>query len=156
MEYNVWLMKKILLMMFIMGMLLSCSSSKQGGSEKATADTREQVMDAHNARNSLDYQGTYTGIIPGYDCKTLSISVVLTEREYVLRITPLKENAETIVQKGEYTWDKNGSVITLVGVKGISSKYFVAENQLRQLDKNGKQYVGDNAVNYILRKHWDS
>ena len=155
-EYNVWLMKKILWMMFLIGVLLGCSGSKQGNSEKAIVNSQEQVIDNHNARNSLDYQGTYTGIIPGYDSKAVSISIVLTEREYVLRSTPLKENAETIIQKGEYVWNKNGSVITLIGVKGISSKYFVAENQLRQLDKDGKQHVGENAANYILRKHWDS
>ncbi|NDV83301.1 copper resistance protein NlpE [Bacteroides sp. 51] len=147
-------MKKIMWMMFLIGVLLSCSNSKQGHSKK-TVDEQEQVIDAHNARNSLDYQGTYTGIIPGDDGKTMNISIALTESEYVLRITPLKENEETTIKEGKYTWDKSGSVITLIGVKGIPSKYFVAENQLRQLDKDGKQYVGENAANYILRMHWN-
>lgn len=149
-------MKQSWWMIFLISVLFGCSSSTQNSNEKAISDVKEQVIDAHNARNSLDYQGTYTGIIPGYDNKTVNIRVVLTEREYILHITPLKENAETIVQKGRYTWNKDGSVITLIGVKGTLSAYFVAENQLRQLDKNGKQHVGEGAANYILRKHWDS
>lgn len=66
------------------------------------------------------------------------------------------EGAKTVVQKGQYTWDRNGTVITLEGAKGIPAKYFVGENHLRQLDKNGKQHQGEEAASYILRKHWNS
>lgn len=149
-------MKRMIWMMLLMGVLLSCSSSKQNHNENVVVDTQEQVIDGHNARNSLDYQGVYTGTIPGYSSKAVNIVIVLTDREYTLRMTPLKENAETIVQKGAYIWDKSGSIITLVGVKGTPAKYFVGENQLRQLDANSKQHVGKDASHYILRKQWNS
>ena len=150
-----WLMKKMIWLMFIVSGLLSCSSSKQSQSDKGATPVQKQVVDSHNARNSLDYQGTYSGTIPGYESKTINVTIILTDREYVLRTTPLQENAKTVVQKGEYTWDESGSTITLKGVKGIIATYFVAENQLRQLDANGKQYEGMDAANYVLRKHWD-
>lgn len=150
------LMKKMIWLIFIVSSLLSCSSSKQNKNDKSVTNTQKRVVDAHNARNSLDYQGTYTGVIPGYECKAVNISIVLTEREYVLHITPLRENAETVVRKGEYTWDENGSIITLKGVEDSMAKYFVAENQLRQLNAEGKQYVGKDAAHYILRKQWSN
>lgn len=150
-------MKKILWIMFLMGGgLLSCAESKREHKEVVKNDAEEKVVDGHNARNSLDYEGTYSGTTPGSDCKVVDLTIVLTTTEYTLRVTPLTEGAKTVVQKGQYTWDRNGTVITLEGAKGIPAKYFVGENHLRQLDKNGKQHQGEEAASYILRKHWNS
>lgn len=143
-------MKKIKWLMLLVCGLVSCFGSEQ----KDVSHANKQVADIHNARNSLDYQGIYSGTIPSDDLKTLNISITLTEQEYILRITPLQENARTVTRKGEYTWDENGHVITLKGVKDIIARYFVGENQLRQLDANGKQHTEKDAANYILRKQW--
>lgn len=148
-------MKNIVCMVLLAGGLLSCSSSKQGLSESATSGNTEQRVDMHNARNALDYQGVYSGTIPGTDVKAVNIVIGLTESDYNLRITPLKENAETTVQRGKYVWDESGSIITLVDAKGTLTRYFVGENHLRQLDADGKQRVGDEASHYMLRKEWN-
>lgn len=148
------MMKNFIWMTFLVCGLIGCSSSKQNHDKKIARGKQVQMVDGHNARNALDYQGTYIGTLPGYTYKVVKLTIVLTEREYVLHATPLKERAEAIVRKGVYTWDANGSVITLEGLKNLPDKYFVAENQLRQLDMNGKQHVGENAANYILRKQW--
>jgi len=142
--------------MFLMGGLLSCSEARKEHKDVMKSDMGENVVDIHNARNSLDYQGTYMGTTPGIAHKVVDLTIILTDSEYTLRMTPLTEGAQTVVQKGQYTWDKSGSVITLEGVKGTPTKYFVGENHLRQLDKDGKQYQGEKAACYILRKHWNS
>lgn len=146
-------MKKILWMVLVGGVLLGCSGSTKKSSEGAVADVQEQqVEDIHRANNSLDYQGTYAGTLPDNEGERVAVNIELTDSTYILRVNSENENAKVSEQMGEYTWNAEGNTITLAGVEGTLSTYFVAENHLRQLNENGKQYVGDEASSHVLHK----
>ena len=53
--------------------------------------------------------------------------------------------------KGSFTWDATGSMITLKG-KSANYKYKVGENMLIQLDMEGKEIDGPNKDLYVFKK----
>lgn len=116
------------------------------------------VNDEHNARNSLDYIGTYEGIIPCADCEGIKTSLSLEDdKNYVLKTTYLgKKNATTNEVRGTYSWNKKGNTIVLSDNENGASHYFVGENHLTQLDLEGNEINGDLAEKYVLQKKSDS
>lgn len=146
-------MKKTLLMSVVVaGLLFSCGG-KKNAEEAATTDADSLTtafVDEHSARNSLDYQGVYKGQIPTEDPSATIVSITLTDSTYV-RIVDLADKKGPAENKGAYTWNAEGNTITLVGVDA-PNQYFVGENALFQLDKDGNRITGDLADKYILRK----
>ena len=63
-----------------------------------------------------------------------------------------KKDFNAIDEKGSFTWNKEGSIVTLTGVNEGPHQYKVGENTLTQLDIEGKIISGDMAQNYILNK----
>ncbi|MFZ4548716.1 MAG: copper resistance protein NlpE N-terminal domain-containing protein, partial [Bacteroidales bacterium] len=55
-------------------------------------------------------------------------------------------------EKGTYTWNSSGNIITLSEIKGGPNQYFVGENSLTQLDMTGKKITGALEQNYVLQK----
>ena len=118
------------------------------------ADTISNVDDAHNASNSLDYWGTYKGILPCADCEGIeTILTIDSSKKYILKTRYLgkKTAANSPDYKGEWAW-VNGSTIKLMGLKNRPNQYFVGENQLFQLDINGNRIAGNLSSKYILVK----
>ncbi|WP_290860811.1 copper resistance protein NlpE N-terminal domain-containing protein [Flavobacterium sp.] len=117
--------------------------------KSATAFTND-----HNASNSLDYDGTYFGVLPCADCEGIETTLQLTaDKKYVLTTKYLgKENALPIESKGTYAWNKEGNKVILSGIKNAPSNYFVGENYVMQLDMKGQEITGDLADKYILQK----
>lgn len=60
------------------------------------------------------------------------------------------KSAEPFKSTGKFNWDANGSTIQLEGEK--PGRFQVGENQLFQLDAEGKRITGDLADSYILKK----
>jgi len=57
------------------------------------------------------------------------------------------------VSSGVFTWNKAGNTISLKSADGKSdSNYFVGENRLFRLDKEGNRVTGPLADNYSLKK----
>lgn len=55
-------------------------------------------------------------------------------------------------QKGTFTWDESGLIITLSGMENSPSKYKVGENKITQLDMQGNVITGALAGKYVLKK----
>ncbi|GHV35943.1 lipoprotein [Bacteroidia bacterium] len=113
-----------------------------------------EVIDAaHNSRNSLDWQGTYTGTTPCADCEGIKTSLTLNEDTYVLETTYLGKSKVTFKEEGQFVWNDEGGIITLNNEKnGFKSQYRVGENRLIQLDMEGNKIDGEFADMYILQK----
>ncbi|MGF1724420.1 copper resistance protein NlpE [Photobacterium nomapromontoriensis] len=113
----------------------------------ATIDT------AHNARNALDWYGTYTGILPCADCEGIKTELVVNkDGTYTLTEMYLgKENA-TFEHEGAFNWNAEGNTIAIPGVSDNAIQYFVGENQLFRLDREGNRITGDLATHYTLKK----
>lgn len=112
-----------------------------------------KMSNEHNAQNSLDYYGTYEGVLPCADCEGIKVVVTLlkdqTFTQYYKYITNRFPNETT--EKGVFKWNKDGNVLILEG-SSFSKQYFVGENVLITLDNEGKKIEGPLADHYVLHK----
>ncbi|MBB4034699.1 putative lipoprotein NlpE involved in copper resistance [Dysgonomonas hofstadii] len=150
-------MKKIVMMIAVAGLLASCGGNTQKNQEEQASveeftEIAKNVKDEHNAKNSLDYKGTYKGEIPAADASGIIVSVTLSDSTYVKTMKYIGKGDKTFEDKGKYTWNDAGNTITLEGLDGESGKYFVGENTLIMLDMEGNKITGELADKYILRK----
>ncbi|WP_186435267.1 copper resistance protein NlpE N-terminal domain-containing protein [Rheinheimera sediminis] len=113
----------------------------------------ETVVEQHNSQNSLDWAGTYRGVLPCADCEGIDTLLTLNmDNSYLLSITYLGKETDTIQQQGSFEWDNTGSVVQLLHLKDGAALYKVGENQLFQLDIAGEIITGDLSDNYKLIK----
>ncbi|WP_396169839.1 copper resistance protein NlpE [Flavobacterium sp.] len=114
----------------------------------------EMIPKVDNSQNALDWAGTYKGITPCADCEGIETEIVLNlDLTYVMKTKYLgKGDGKVFEEKGNFVWDKTGGNISLEGGKGGPSQYKVGENQLIQLDMEGKPITGDLADLFVLRK----
>jgi uncharacterized lipoprotein NlpE involved in copper resistance len=148
------MMKKIILMATGVALLLLGLQACKQKQEKAVEETTtvELLDDGHNSRNSLDWDGVYTGTIPCADCEGIEVSITLnTDETYQVSYKYLGKPGEPEVSTGKFTWDDAGGKITLDS-KSRPPYYIVGENQLIQLDMEGNPITGEHADMYILKK----
>jgi heat shock protein HslJ len=141
------MMKLQLLNLILLFAVISCKTS-----EKATS----QSADTHNSQNSLDWAGTYRDTMPCADCEGILTEIVLNnDLSYKMGTSYLGKNGEVFQSKGKFSWNKNGSTITLNGIDATkeSNQYKVGESKLIKLDMNGKVITGNLAEKYIIQKH---
>lgn len=133
----------------------SCSNKNQQAQNDETVDNAtkvvEQTVDSHNAKNSLDYKGTYAGHIPSASGEGILVSITLSDSTYVKKTEYVNKKNSASEEKGTYTWNSAGNTITLAGSEK-PNQYFVGENTLSQLDMNGNAITGELADMYILKK----
>ncbi|MFV0469528.1 MAG: copper resistance protein NlpE [Dysgonomonas sp.] len=130
----------------------SCKKSENKQlSEPQQAEQTSQRPDNHNSQNSLDYQGTYKGLLPTASGEGMNVCIELDSTNYVKEITYVDKKGSPFVKKGTYSWDESGNIITLNGEEQ-PNQYQVGENKLIQLDINGKKIEGNLADKYILTK----
>jgi uncharacterized lipoprotein NlpE involved in copper resistance/heat shock protein HslJ len=112
------------------------------------------IVDIHNSMISLDWAGTYEGILPCADCEGIKTALILNEDlTYKLFTLYLGKSNETFQSSGTFVWDYKGSNITLVNEKGEwNQQYKVGENKLFHLDKDGNKIDGNFADMYKLSK----
>jgi heat shock protein HslJ len=92
-----------------------------------------QPADIHNSRNSLDWAGTYEGVLPCADCPGTKIRLTLNyDGSYrLLTQTQGSQNAEKSVS-GVFTWQPGGNAITL-DERGGRQQFSVGEGRLTLL-----------------------
>lgn len=126
------------------------------GSMKIATDSNailSAIDSSHTAQNSLDWEGTYSGILPCADCEGMETEIMLhKDNSYMLSVKYQGKDAKSFKSKGKFTW-VDGSTIQLEAAKeGTPTFYFVGENSLTQLDMKGKKIEGALAAKYILGK----
>jgi uncharacterized lipoprotein NlpE involved in copper resistance len=116
--------------------------------------TVETPTASDNSQKALDWSGTYKGVTPCADCEGIETELVLNQDlTYVLKTQYLgKGDGKVFEEKGSFVWDKTGGNITLQASKGGPSQYKIGENQLIQLDMEGKPITGALAERFVLRK----
>ncbi len=150
-------MKKIV---FVLGLMAStlggCTPSNTSDTQADSVAIAEfsPLPDAvHTSQNSLDYAGTYTGVFPCADCPGIKTEITLNaDSSFTKKMTYLEQKDGGIFKvQGTYSWDASGQRITLEGIDA-PNHYFVGENTLTQLDREGKKVEGDMANRYVLKK----
>ena len=128
--------------------LVGCNSSK-----KESAPT-VYPPDMHTSEISLDWDGTYKGVLPCADCPGIETEITLyKDKRYAKKTKYLGEGSRRFFeQTGTFVWDSTGSVIQLNSIKNAASKYKVGENYLQQLDLEGNEINGELKEHYMLEK----
>lgn len=150
-------MTKLILSFAVLALFAGCrGNAKKTATEQQAAEVPEVVVaDSHNANNSLDYGGTYRGVLPCADCEGIQTEVIIDyEGNMVIRSTYLteKDGQKTFEEQGKYTWNDAGNVINMFGSNKEPVKYFVSENALTLLDVDGNRIEGELAPKYVLKK----
>ena len=135
------MIKKVLPFLMIAMLIVSCKSHKE-----------TSQPNADNSMTSLDWNGTYVGIIPCADCEGLKTVITLnTDLTFTKKTQYVGKSDEISSVTGSFLWNKSGNTVIL-DAGGISQSYMVGENTLTHLDQKGKQITGELANNYILKK----
>jgi uncharacterized lipoprotein NlpE involved in copper resistance len=147
-------MKKTLIFIVNCLILTFVSCEKPSEPEKnEKIPQAETTATAHNARNSLDYLGTYKGVLPCADCEGIETTIVLNKDEtYVKTTNYLGKEKNTFEELGDFTWMEDGNTLSLEGVDSEPVLYKVEEGKLIMLDQNGKKVTGNLSQFYELIK----
>jgi len=114
---------------------------------------------AHSSQNSLDWPGTYEGVVPCADCPGIRTTLTLLangtyilERQYLDRGAGTDRDTGTDRLQGAFEWTPDGGTIRLTGTHGGVHLYRVGENALFQLDQEGRRIQGPLAHAYTLTR----
>ena len=140
--------------------LVACNKAEKPKTEEhtppaTTEATSETVIDSeHTAENSLDWDGTYKGVLPCADCEGIETKLELNQdKTYELKETYLgKGDGKVFETKGSFQFDSNNRSVIELDKAGDSRKYFVAEGYLKALDLEGNEITGALADKYQLKK----
>ena len=145
-------MKKSFLILGIIAFsLTSCKKEIETETEGTSVDSTIVQVDEHNAKNSLDYIGTYKGFLPCADCESIETTIALNEDSYIKETVYKGKSNEVFKETGKYTWNEAGNTITLSGSEA-PNQYFVGEGMLFHLDADGNRVEGDLADSYRLSR----
>lgn len=151
-------MKKILFPVFVLLVLIGCKTIEEDNEQfDPQEEWRENEVqaDAHNSRNSLDWEGTYTGVLKCEDCPGIETIINLNKNfSYILeqrKIETLDEEGTEFQNSGRITWNENGSVITVEGMDG-ELQLKVEELYLVPVDDNGHELKAEPGNNFKLLK----
>ncbi|WP_316823564.1 copper resistance protein NlpE [Pedobacter gandavensis] len=146
---------KILTLAGISIFFMACNSDQKVSSNSDSTQKTEKtaIYDSHNAQNSLDWAGTYKGVIPCADCEGIQTELTLNpDMTYILKTNYMGKDTHFPEDRGNFKWDNTGSKVELIGLKDQSNTFFVGENILKQLDMDGEQITGPLADKYVLKK----
>lgn len=150
-------MKKLAIpaMLLIAIQLQSCQSKSTSSDSTSTSDSTivdTNIVDTtHTSQNSLDWAGTYDGVVPCADCSGIKTTIKLYSDDTYTYNAEYLDKKTTVQDTGKFMWHDNGSTVHLVG-KDLNTKYKVGENVLIQLDTEGKVIEGALADQYRLKK----
>jgi heat shock protein HslJ len=131
---------KAVLIFSVLAVALSAGAQQNGGAMAGTTDI-------HTSQNSLDWAGTYEGVLPCADCPGIRIRLTLNRDGTYERMTQYLERpgaGETV--RGTFEWNASGNAITL-DAHGGGQQYSVAEGRLTSLSRDGG---GNSAFNNVL------
>ena len=141
------MMKKLFIFACMCLLITSCNSNKKNANGSAAPT---EVTDMHNAENSLDYDGTYTGTFPAADGPGINMTLTIKKDKTFELVSEYIDRKDAIFKEyGTYTVE--GNIMTLVN--GEDKQYYkVGENTLTALDQDKQVITGELADHYILRK----
>jgi uncharacterized lipoprotein NlpE involved in copper resistance len=104
----------------------------------------------HNTQGSLDWDGVYTGIVPGAD-SGINVEITLKrDGTYSVSYQYIDKSNDVVIQTGTFIW-KDENTVELDNNE-IPPYYLVGKNTLTQLSMAGEKIDGVYAGNYVLKK----
>jgi len=151
-------MKKIFFTIVVTSfILLNCKNEKETVKNVEITDSIkvDTVVEEHNAKNSLDYEGTYEGTLPCMkgDCKEIELSLkLMKDGIFVYSTKRIGIDKEQLMTSGTYHFENDGNTIVLDQIADVPNSFFIAEGKIYQLDKDQKMIDGVDAEKYVLNK----
>lgn len=132
--------------------VLAETPASQPEASTTATDTANPPVEG-NAQQSLDWNGSYKGVLPCASCEGIETVLVLNaDKTYQLSEKYLgKGDEKPFESKGKFEFDQTGNVITLESTDG-KRQYFVSENHVIALNPEGKINQGNLAKHYELQK----
>lgn len=130
---------------------LSCNSQKKNFKKQQALANKY----ANTSRNSMDWAGTYRGVLPCADCEGIRVELSITKKgAYELRKRYEGKLDEIITEKGSFRWLPDGNGITLYSGNNTNdyTHFLVGEKQIIMLDKNANRIESEFSELYILKK----
>jgi uncharacterized lipoprotein NlpE involved in copper resistance len=103
----------------------------------------------HNAKNNLDWDGVYTGIIPGAD-SSINVEITLKRDGTYNVFYQYGKNNDIFIHTGAFLWRDEYTVE--LDNKEIPPYYLVGKRTLTQLNMAGEKISGVHAKDYVLKK----
>ncbi|MDT3321350.1 copper resistance protein NlpE [Shewanella sp. SP1S2-4] len=131
----------------------ACSEASKENTAVNTAQVQTEaattVPVGDTSQNSLDWAGSYEGVLPCASCEGIQTLITLqADNRFVQETVYLGKDEKIFKLIGKAVWDEKGQKITL----DDGTQYLVGENQLIMLDTEGQRITGDLAANYVLKK----
>lgn len=147
-------MKKVFLIAAVAGLFIAgCNSTKEESTVNTDGQTEEPVIDMSNAKNSIDYLGTYKGVVPCADCEGIETVITLNPDEsYNIKETYLGKSDNMFEDVGSFDWMDDGNRLKLEDTDSNIRFFAVSEGKLIMLDLEGNPTEGVNDKNYELIK----
>ena len=112
--------------------LAGCSTTSP-----STPTTPTNPDPAHSSRNSLDWAGTYEGVLPCADCPGIKLRLKLQQDgRYELSTQYLERQPAAQTVRGSFSWNAEGNAITLDAAGG-GQQFRVGEGRLLQMNRDG-------------------
>ncbi|MCS6191631.1 copper resistance protein NlpE [Shewanella baltica] len=141
---------------YIALLALFTTACSEAPKEETAVDTTQVQTEAaktvpvgDTSQNSLDWAGSYEGVLPCASCEGIQTLITLqADNRFVQETVYLGKDEKILKLMGKAAWDEKGQKITLED----GTQYLVGENQLIMLDTEGQRITGDLAANYVLKK----
>ncbi|MGI0481782.1 copper resistance protein NlpE N-terminal domain-containing protein [Geminocystis sp. CENA526] len=139
---------------------LSLTNYIQPSHAETVAEAKETTITkpvGDTSANSLDWNGTYKGVMPCASCEGIKTSITLNQDlSFVMSTQYIGKSDEVLEIQGNFKWNEAGNIIALEGIKDAPNQFLVGENRLFQLDMEGNRITGELAEKYILTKETTS
>lgn len=110
------------------------------------------IIDTHNAKTSIDWVGTYEGILPCADCPGIKTTVTLNKDETIKVVSEYMKGNQKLIDEGHFQWTADNNALYLDTKDKNRHFYRVGENKLIILSQEGEDIKGPLADKYILLK----
>jgi copper homeostasis protein (lipoprotein) len=148
MSFKKAVVTKTFISLLIFSYLLQCKTP--------TAVKDEHVATGQdNSRNSVDWSGSYEGVLPCADCPGIETEIVLSkDMQFSKKTKYLGKTGETQEVSGTFLWNEAGNqvILNIPGGNPAQEFYLVGENKIIMLDIQGNRISGDLANRYVLGK----
>ncbi|HEY4539395.1 MAG TPA: copper resistance protein NlpE N-terminal domain-containing protein [Faecalibacter sp.] len=138
--------------------MLSCKNDAESVKSTNTTDTIKidsTTVDTHTAQTSIDYEGTYEGVLPCIksECKEIELKLqLMPDGVFVYSTKRLGIDQEELMTTGTFHFENDGNTIVLDQIANVPNAFFISEGKIYQLDKDQKKIEGPDAEKYILLK----
>ncbi|MCA4780832.1 copper resistance protein NlpE N-terminal domain-containing protein [Empedobacter falsenii] len=153
--------KSIILTLFTVSIMMSCETKKEesiNNTKEVISDSsasiiqNDTIADIHNSKTSIDWVGTYEGVLPCADCPGIKTTVTLNKDETIKIVSDYMKGNTTFEEQGQFEWTADNNAIFLDTKDKNRYFYKVGENKLIVLSQEGEEIDGPLANNYILTK----